>query len=304
MQITVPPALTRNVRANWGDDGERWLAALPGLLDEVAHDHDLTIGEPYGLSFHWVAPATRADGSAAVLKLGVPAGHLDVEAEVLRIYDGRGAVRLLGHDRERGLLLLERATPGVPVTALVPAGDEAATAALIGAARRLHRPPPPGHTLPHLREYAGDFRAHLDRFPGDDPLPRRLVERAAALFDDLCASSPGDVVLHGDLHHDNLLSAEREPWLVIDPHGLAGDPGFECGPMLYNPGPDNRDGDLLALVPARIEQLADGLGLPLDRVLAWGFVMGVLSEVWTAQGGTPGSRALDVATLLLPRLSG
>jgi streptomycin 6-kinase len=83
-----------------------------------------------------------------------------------------------------------------------------------------------------------------------------------------------------------------------------GDPGYDCGALLYNPEPWRREDHLLALVPARIEQLADGFGIPVDRVVAWGFVMGVLSEVWTAQGaGTPGSRALDVATMLYPRLS-
>ncbi len=56
-------------------------------------------------------------------------------------------------------------------------------------------------------------------------------------------------------------------------------------------------------MPARLEQLADGLGLAPERVVAWGFVKAVLSEVWTVQdGGTPGSRALDVALQLLPRL--
>lgn len=77
------------------------------------------------------------------------------------------------------------------------------------------------------------------------------------------------------------------------------------GPLLYNPQPDNRDGSLLALVPGRIEQLADGLGMPPERVRAWGFVMGVLSEVWTVEdGGTARTRALDVAVRLLPALSG
>jgi streptomycin 6-kinase len=302
MPVTIPPALARNVTENWGADGVRWLAALPGLLDDLAQDWQLTLGSPYPLSFNWVVPVTRGDGSPAVLKLGVPSGHLTVEAEALRIFDGHGSVRLLDHDVERGALLIERAEPGIRAADLVPGRDEAATAALIGAARHLHRPPPPGCTLPHLREEGDDFRAHLARFPGDDPLPRRLVERAADLFDDLCATAPPDVVLHGDLHHDNLLSAGREPWLAIDPHGRVGDPGFECGAMLYNPDPGVRDDRLLALVPARIDQLADGLAIPADRVLAWGFVMGVLSEVWTAQGGTPGSRALDVAMLLLPRL--
>jgi streptomycin 6-kinase len=302
MPVTIPPTLARTITENWGTEGVRWLEALPRLLDEVARDWQLTIGPPYALSINWVAAVTRADGSPAVLKLGVPDGHLNDEAEALRIFDGQGAVRLLDQGPDRGALLLERASPGVPVATLVPADDEAATAALIGAARRLHRTPPPDCALPHLRTDGEAFRAHLARFPGDDPLPRRLVERAGGLFAELCASTPGDVVLHGDLHHDNVLSADREPWLAIDPHGAVGDPGYDCGAMLYNPGPDNRDDGLLALVPARTEQLADGLAMPLDRVVAWGFVMGVLSEVWTAQGGTPGSRALDVATLLLPRL--
>jgi streptomycin 6-kinase len=100
-----------------------------------------------------------------------------------------------------------------------------------------------------------------------------------------------------------MLRAEREPWLAIDPHGLVGDPGYDTGALLYNPDPDLRDDDLLALVPARIEQLADGLRMPVERVVGWGFVQGVLSEVWSAQTPEPvGGRPLDVATALLPRL--
>jgi streptomycin 6-kinase len=302
--MTIPPALARNVVGSWADDGAQWLAKLPVVLDEVARDWGLTVGAPYLLSFHWVTSVTRADGSAAVLKLGVPAGHLADQAQALQGFGGQGAVRLLAHDPERGALLLERADPGNPAADLVPDDDAEATAALIGVGRRLHRVPPPGCTLPDLREEGESFREHLRRFPGDDPLPRHLVDHASALFDELCASAPEHLMLHGDLHHDNVLRAEREPWLAIDPFGVVGDPGYDCGAMLYNPDPPRRDDELLALVPARIEQLADGFGIPIDRVVAWGFVMGVLSEVWTVQGnGTPGSRALDVATLLYPRLS-
>ncbi|WP_254716731.1 aminoglycoside phosphotransferase family protein [Actinomadura sp. WMMB 499] len=118
----------------------------------------------------------------------------------------------------------------------------------------------------------------------------------------MCADSGERFVLHGDLHHDNVLRGGREPWLAIDPHGLVGDRGYEIGPVLYNPDPDVRDERLLGLVPARVERLADGLGMPVERAVAWGFASCVLSEVWEAQGGEPGGRALDVARLLLPML--
>ena len=138
--------------------------------------------------------------------------------------------------------------------------------------------------------------------PADGPLPRDLVDRAANVFVDLCAGAPR-VLLHGDLHHDNILRSDREGWLAIDPFGVRGDPGFEAGALLYNPDPERHDDTLLGLVPARVEQLADGLGQPVDRIVAWGFVMAVLSEVWTTEGdGVPGGRPLDVAQLLLPRL--
>lgn len=186
---------------------------------------------------------------------------------------------------------------------LVPERDEEATAAFVALTRRLHRPAPADCPLPELANRGEAFADHLRRFPDDRVLPRHLVERAGRLFDELCATATERVVLHGDLHHDNILRADREPWLAIDPHGLVGDPGSEVGPWLYNPEPPRRDDELLGLVPARIEQLADGLALPVERVVAWGFVLCVLSEVWDAEGGvaSPG-RALDVARQLLPRL--
>jgi streptomycin 6-kinase len=115
-------------------------------------------------------------------------------------------------------------------------------------------------------------------------------------------------VLHGDLHHDNVLAGTREPWLAIDPHGLVGDPGYDVGSMLFNPDPANRDPALVALVPARIEQLADELAMPIERVTAWGFVKAMMSEVWstedmpTGAAAPPISRAFDVALALLPLL--
>jgi streptomycin 6-kinase len=300
--IEVPPVVVQNVSAAFGDDGRRWLRELPALLDEVARDWGLRLEPPYPLSFHWVCPVRRDDGTPAVLKLGPPAdGHLAVEAATLAAYRGNGAVRLLAHDAGRGALLLERAEPG---TMARRERDIVATAALITVMCRLHTAPVPDG-LPDLM--ARDVRmfdtylASPDAADPDPAIPRRLVERARELLIGLSTSASRRVLLHGDLHHDNVLRARREPWLAIDPHGVVGDRGYEVGAMLYNPDPQRRDPELLALVPSRVEQLADGLGMPIERVRAWGFVQGVLSEVWTWEGGElPGSRALDVALLLEP----
>ncbi|WP_433617535.1 aminoglycoside phosphotransferase family protein [Dactylosporangium sp. CA-139114] len=355
----ITPALRRNVTATWGEPGARWLDALPETVAAVARDWGLSVGAPFDLSYHYVVAATTAGGEPAVLKLGVPGGgSLEEESRALAAFGGRGAVRLLRSDLERGALLIERAEPGVrardlpdaEATAAVadamralhvpvsdrPAPGRAAVAAVADAVRAPHVPvpdrPAPGRpaiaadavraphapapvpgaaapVLPDVLRQVRAFDAHLARFPGDDPLPRAFVSAAAGLMRELCASAPSRVLLHGDLHHDNLLSARRAPWLAIDPHGLSGDPAYEIGSWLFNPDPGDRDPALLALVPGRLERLADRLGQPLDRLVAWGFVKAVLSDVWMAERWSPGdawtpaSRALDVATLLRPRLS-
>jgi streptomycin 6-kinase len=168
--------------------------------------------------------------------------------------------------------------------------------------------PPDGSAIPEALAQADAFDEYVARFGDGGPLPLDYVVRAGALMRELCASATDRVVLHGDLHHDNILRATREPWLAIDPHGIVGDPGYETASLLFNPDPDNRDEALTALVPARIEQLADGLAMPIERVVAWGFVKAVMSDVWTAEGWTPAarspiSRALDVARLLAPMLA-
>jgi streptomycin 6-kinase len=298
MTVEVPDALVRNVIEVWGDEGRAWLEALPTVLADVVEHWGLTLLRPYPMSYHWVARVEAPGGVPAVLKLGPPLpGPEPPEVAALVGYGGRGAVALLGYDGSRGALLLGRAEPGTPARALVPGRDAEATAAVIDVLHRLHAAPVPAG-LPDLLTVREDFAEHLRRNPGDDPLPRALVRRAAALLDELSATAPRRVLLHGDLHHDNVLR-HGAGWVAIDPHGWHGDPGFDAGPLLYNPDPDSRDASLLALVPARIEQLADGLGIPSHRVAAWGFVAAMLSEVWSAEApGHRGGRPLAVARLL------
>jgi streptomycin 6-kinase len=277
---------------------------LRALLTALATQWALELGEPWELSFHAVVPVRTRDGADAVLKVVPPAAeYLERSAVALTGWAGAGAVRLLRADLPRGALLLERALPGTQAAALVPGDDEGATAAAIGVLHRLHAATVPERGLPGLPERLAAFDDHLGDPSRVPLLPRPLVERARAVAGELLADPRAPVLLHGDLHHANVLRAQREDWLAIDPHGLVGDPGYDAGAWLYNPEPGVRDRARVALVPRRVEQLADGLGQPVERIAAWGFVQAVLSAVWTASSGlAPRDRTLDVAALLLPRL--
>ena len=151
----------------------------------------IALQPPFPLSYNYVAPATRSDGSEVVLKVGIPARHLAfapethysnhelrTEIEALRLYDGRAAVRLLEADPGRGLLL-ERVRPGTPLVEL--ADDEQATAIAARLMRDLWRPVPPRHSFPSVADWALGLRRLRTRYDGGTgPLPSGLVEIAAA----------------------------------------------------------------------------------------------------------------------------
>ncbi len=116
-----------------------------------------------------------------------------------------------------------------------------------------------------------------------------MVERAEALFAELLASSGAPMLLHGDLHHENILAAERAPWLAIDPKGLVGEAEYEVGALIRNPLPR-----LLALPDAtatlarRFDILAETLGFDRQRMIAWSYAQAILSAWWTIEDHSHG----------------
>jgi streptomycin 6-kinase len=288
----LPERFRRTVRSTWGEPGAQWLVGLPALLEECARRWSLTLAPPFpNLTFHYVAPAVRADGTEAVLKAGVPNKELRSEAAALRVFDGRGSVRLLDSDPDRGLLLLERLRPGAVLTALADeAHDDEATTIAASVMRGLWRPAPPGHDFPTVADWGESFARLRARFGGGTgPLPAAQVERAETLFAELLASSAPPVLLHGDLHHDNILSAQRQPWLAIDPKGVVGEPAYEVGALLRNLWPERHTNQNPArMLERRAHRLAEELGIDPVRVRDWAVAQAVLSAVWGVEDSDDG----------------
>lgn len=279
---TVPDDFARRTAEFAGEEGIAWVQALPTLIDEYARRWKLTVAPPFEpLSYNYAAPAVRADGSHAVLKLGVPRAELITEIAALQLYDGDGICRLLEVDAERAVMLLEGLRPGTQLASL--ADDEQRTSIAAGVMRRLWRPAPVGHPFPALDDWFVGLAELRQEFEGGTgPFETRLVEAAEAAATGLLASTAQPMLLHGDLHHYNILAAEREPWLAIDPKGIVGDPAYETGAFLYNVLPDNPEPrELRRLLARRVDQLAEELSLDRQRVLGWGIAQAVLSGWWS-----------------------
>ncbi len=150
---------------------------------------------------------------------------------------------------------------------------------------RLWRRPPPEHNFPSIADWRlGLIRLRRRYEGGTGPLPPELVGLAENLYDELSKNSAQPVLLHGDLHHDNILAAEREPWLAIDPKGAIGEPAYEAGALLRNPMPGILHRPALQrILSRRVQLLAAELGLDEQRLTAWGFYQAVLSAWWSLE---------------------
>jgi streptomycin 6-kinase len=278
---SIPEGLTRTTIELRGAAGVEWLDRLPALVTRCEARWSLEVGPPFPeLSFNYAAPALRADGAPVVLKLSFPGDpDFEREAEALRLFDGRGAARLLEFDLDRGAMLLERLEPGVPLTTV--RSDDEATCIAADVLRQLWRPVPPGHAFPSVSDRARGFdRLRRSFGGGTGPMPAALVERAEAFFAELLASQGEPALLHGDLHHYNVLAARREPWLAIDPKGVVGEPAYDTAALLHNPVETLRTPRPGKVLERRVDLLSEELGLDRERVRGWGFAQAVLAAYW------------------------
>jgi len=242
-----------------------WLAGLPALVDDLERRWSLHVGMPFDtdqVSCAWVAPVMRGDGTVAVLKIGMPHFEGAHEIDGLRFWNGDSAVRLLEAAADRGAMLLERCLPGTPLRALPEDEQDPIVAGIL---RRLWRGPAAPHPFRRLsaliESWAHEAGVHVDEWPD-----ARLVRDGMRLLTELSAPSSRDVLLGTDVHAGNVLRAEREPWLLIDPKPFVGDPAYDATQHLLN-----CTSRLTSDPGGLVQRFADLLEVDSDRVRLWTF---------------------------------
>ena len=252
----------------------------------------MTAGEPFQPEGQtaWVAPARGPGGADLVVKVAWRHPESLHEAEGLRAWNGDGAVRLHAVEEltEATALLLERCRPGTALAALPEPEQDVVIAGLL---RRLWRELPPDHRFRSLRlmcdQWAAEFEERLAA--GGAALDPGLARAGIGLFRELPAGADREVLLGTDVHAANVLAAEREPWLVIDPKPYVGDPTYDALQHLLNCQAR------LAADPRRlVARIAGLLGLGPERLVLWLFARCVQES--------PGCPELgDVARRIAPR---
>ena len=263
MQMTVCSRLAAACRGV--PEREAWLERLPEAIGELQERWSLSLGAPFDnddTSCAWVAEAMRADGTRTVLKLGMPHMEGAHELDGLRFWDGDPTVRLLEADADLNATLLETCEPG---TSLRDQSEPDQDLVIAGLLRRLWRRPPSPHPfrpLSTMLEYwAEEAKPAAGRWKDAG-----MVRAGLTLFSELAAAAPDDVLLATDLHAGNVLRAQREPWLVIDPKPFVGDRAYDATQHLFNCRQR-----LLDAPRDTISRVADLLELSADRVRLWMF---------------------------------
>lgn len=277
MQISsINPVFISYVSDIYGEKGKLWLKDLPSILAAISEKRNLHLIKILpDLTYNFVALVEVNKNKTAILKMAPEGNRLERESNCLQCFT-KSVPEVYWYDEEFSALLMENLEPGTSLKKFFIDGkDDEATRIICQLIIDLHK-----HQLKKF-----EFQHLSDLFPSllnlHKQINNQLSAKAITLFKELTVKQSTDVILHGDLHHDNIL-ASGENFKAIDPHGYIGDPVFEAGSMISNPCYDlGSVHDLPALIKRRLEILIEELPYSADRIKAWTFCKTMLSVAWT-----------------------
>lgn len=300
--MNLPKEFLDNIIRIWGNEGTLWLQQLPMLIEHFTNQWQLKQIKHFdNLSFNYVAHAySDLFTRPVVLKIGAPHPTFINELKALEFYNGNGAVKLLAQDGAKYAILLERISPGITARGLFPTQDDRAVEYACDIMQKLHVKPinkPSPLSLDKLGigrdewdHSASDFyfKTINDWFTLFDTLviPSDLqpqVNKARQFVQELAKTPQPHYLLHGDLHHDNILIDALGNGIAIDPKGVVGEQAYEVGAFMCNPAELCEQPDVPALLARRLDQFSRLLNIDRQRLAKACYVRITLSACWTVQ---------------------
>ncbi len=281
-----PERFLRYATREFGKKGEAWLEKLPSILRRCCGKWGLTLGPPTEeIKVNYIAYVEMGNGEEAVLKVGVPHDDFSAEMEALAIYEGRGINRLIDCDQALNAMLLERLHPGKMLDSVGNVREQSEIAAHILC--DLHAiPPPSNHTLPHFVDWLQGAFADA-RSCEDSARARGYIEqipRVESMMEILMEPDEPQMLLHGDLHHWNILSDADRGWMAIDPKGVIGASCLDVGRFINNAmGFGEIAAEKREILLEAVTIFSDALGENEERMFAGAFCDKIMGSSWGLQ---------------------
>ncbi len=287
--------LKKNMQNIYGEEGLQWISNLPSLVDELAVLWKLRDIKPVNnMTFHFVAKAKSEINTPVVLKIGIDKSTIENEMQALKIFNGQSAVKFIDYCNKYNAMLLQQAVPGSSLKSIYPKQCQFVMNEYVKTVNLLHKPIlPTNHSFPHVSEWL----ASIDKVKSN-LIPINILEKALSLKNYLLKTSKNEFLLHGDLHHDNVLQNENE-WIVIDPKGIIGEKEFEYAAFDFIHITELHKFDLQDVFQKRIKLLSDKANLDFQRLSNWIFVRFILSAAWSIEDKDDPNRAIHLARTLL-----
>ncbi|WP_409305780.1 aminoglycoside phosphotransferase family protein [Peribacillus sp. SCS-155] len=277
----IPDYFKNKIYNTFGAQGEKWLDSIESQVHLWTRKWNLEIvGLVDNLSYNYVLKAMQEDDTPVILKLGVPNSEFRNEVYALQVYNGEGSAQLLKADPVRGAMLLEHIVPGTMLSE--EKDDHTAIMQYIEVWEAIRRPLPEKAAFPSILEWAKGLSGYKAKYNGNDsPISMKHIDLASQFFHDIAESASGMELLHGDLHHENILYSKLHGWVAIDPKGVAGDPYFDLASFMINHLHTKNNPQ--AVLEKRVEIIQQELGLDYDRFLKACIAMSILSASWSVQ---------------------
>lgn len=266
----------KNIISIYGVKGKEWLKQLPEIISQIASKYQLKNLIPASnMNFNYVTFGYQNSKQIA-LKLSLDNALLLNEIDYLKSTQQHGAITLLYYNKN--MMIMEQAQPGITLKEMFPNNDKDATIICCSLIKKLHTAKiRKNHNFKSIKE----LLKVLDK---DLTIPKDILLKARSLRDNLLITTTQEVLLHGDLHHENILKHNNE-WIAIDPKGFIGDPAFDIAGYLYNPIPKLPEhNNAQKIIKDRIKLCSELLSIPEQKIYNWMYVKVVLCWAWTLEG--------------------